>query len=698
MKVPFCTRGCVGALVLSAGAAAFAGVTVKQNVSPGATSWPGAPIITTLANPSGASVVESFNGGTGGNTNLSQTFTITATNYTLQSISIYAGTGSGTGSGTNLTLKLYDLGSQAAPNPSAYAANIIGSDLFGGGAGLSASYSPQAAGVLEFDFDGTDQVTLTNGHMYAFELTGVLNSTPVFWNRGVGDTYAGGAAYRNQGWINGNNARDFALAVYATGIGSSNPPPMTGPNGIVFHAFTLASNGINQDGANPAAGLVEIGGVLYGTTANGGPQGAGTAFAMAPDASTFSVIRAFADVPDAARPQGNFTVSGGRFFGSGFAGGASGLGTVYSGQTNGVFSLVRSFTTVQADTATNTGGASPNAIPVIWGATLFGTTTAGGANANGTVFSVTTNGPSFSVLHDFSALDSGAGTNVDGAAPWGGLILSGATLFGTASVGGSGGDGVVFSVNTNGANFTTLCNFSAMDPDAGTNADGAFPMGGLVLSNATLYGTTMAGGSGGKGTIFSLGTNGVGFAVLHSFSPVDPLNGTNADGASPCATMILSGASLYGTATAGGAGGSGTVYSINTNGTAFACLHSFASVNTPTGTNLDGAQPIAQLLLLDNALYGTTFGGGPNSAGTVFSLALPPVPALISNIVVNIDGSVTILFVGQPNSTNVVQATSALTSPAPWQNVSTNVADANGQWQFTDLGGNPAQFFRSYAW
>src|SRR5690349_22279127 len=113
---------------------AKAGVTVTQNVSPGATSWPPAPIFVTLTNPAVQGTVgESFNA-VGAPTNYGQTFTITTTNYTLQTISLYAGPGSGTGTGTNVTLNLYDLGSQTAPNPSPYSP---GANLFGGGAGLS---------------------------------------------------------------------------------------------------------------------------------------------------------------------------------------------------------------------------------------------------------------------------------------------------------------------------------------------------------------------------------------------------------------------------------------------------------------------------------------------------------------------------------------------------------------------------------
>src|ERR1039458_441747 len=87
---------------------AFAGVIVTQNVSPGATSWPGSPIIATVTNPaSQTSVGESFNA-VGGCTNYCQTFTIITTNYTLQTISLYAGAGTGTGTGTNVALRLFD--------------------------------------------------------------------------------------------------------------------------------------------------------------------------------------------------------------------------------------------------------------------------------------------------------------------------------------------------------------------------------------------------------------------------------------------------------------------------------------------------------------------------------------------------------------------------------------------------------------
>ena len=487
-------------------------------------------------------------------------------------------------------------------------------------------------------------------------------------------------------------ARDFALPVNAASRGTTNNP--TGPNGIVFYAFSALTNGINEDGANPAAGLILTGGLLAGTTLNGGLQGVGTAYYLSPDATKFQAFHSFSGDSDGANPQGELTPFANSFFGTTLGGGSSGVGTVFLGQTNGSVSIVHSFASVQADTATSSDGASPNALLALLGGTVFGTTTAGGSSANGTVFSCNTNG-SVSPLHNFTVLDSGAGTNSDGALPRGGLILSGGTLYGTASAGGSGGIGVVFSVSTNAGSFTNLHSFTALDSQTATNADGAIPLSGLTLANGTLYGTTVAGGQGGNGTVFSIGTNGLGFRVLHHFSSIDPLTGTNADGASPCAPLTLSGGLLYGTAPKGGFGGNGVVFSISTNGAQFQTLYSFTTPDPATGTNADGAIPVAGLLQVGNLLYGTTFSGGPGGVGMVFGLILPPA---ITSIVANPDGSVTLLFNGAANSTNIIQATSSLVAPVSWVNISTNVADAGGLWQFTDSNtAPPARFYRCYA-
>src|SRR5204863_8871854 len=114
----------------------------------------------------------------------------------------------------------------------------------------------------------------------------------------------------------------------------------------------------------------------------------------------------------------------------------------------------------------------------------------------------------FATLHAFSSSDAVTGANNDGSAPWTDLVLSGNTLYGTASRGGGANSGTIYKVNTDGTGFTTLHSFSALDAVGQTNNDGAFPLGALMLSGNTLYGTTYRGGATGTGTVFKISTDG----------------------------------------------------------------------------------------------------------------------------------------------------------------------------------------------
>src|SRR5438093_3601136 len=78
------------------------------------------------------------------------------------------------------------------------------------------------------------------------------------------------------------------------------------------------------------------------------------------------------------------------------------------------------------------------------------------------------------------------------------------------------------------------------------------------------------------------------FTTLHSFTTTPGTPATNSDGANPQARLVLSGNTLYGTASGGGGSGFGTVFAVNTNGTGFTNLHSFKAT---TATNSDGHTP-----------------------------------------------------------------------------------------------------------
>jgi hypothetical protein len=109
-----------------------------------------------------------------------------------------------------------------------------------------------------------------------------------------------------------------------------------------------------------------------------------------------------------------------------------------------------------------------------------------------------------------------------------------------------------------------------------------------------------------------------------------------------------------------------------------------------------GFSPFGGPALANNTLYASSSQGG-GGGGTIISLSLPSTVIVISNLVLNVDGSVTINFSGSANGTYLVQAATNLSPPVTWLNVSTNLSAANGTWQYTDTNAisNPARFFRA---
>ena len=211
----------------------------------------------------------------------------------------------------------------------------------------------------------------------------------------------------------------------------------------------------------------------------------------------------------------------------------------------------------------------------------------------------------------FNLLKSFTGGASDGALPYGSLILSGSTLYGMTSQGGSSGSGTIFSIDISGSGFTLLHSFT------GGASDGALPYGPLILSGSTLYGMTSSGGSSGSGTIFSINASGSGFTILHSFA------GGASDGANPQKSLILSGSTLYGMTYSGGSSNDGTIFSIDVSGSGFTLLHSFA------GGSSDGRNPYGGFILSGSTLYGMAENGGSSNDGIIFSLELPisPIPS-----------------------------------------------------------------------
>ncbi len=163
------------------------------------------------------------------------------------------------------------------------------------------------------------------------------------------------------------------------------------------------------------------------------------------------------------------------------------------------------------------------------------------------------------------------------------------------------GCGTIFSVDPASGQSTVLYAFT------GSNGDGIGP-GGLAVSGDLLYGVTSRGGSGACacGTVFSFDATTKAERVLYSFAG-------GSDGQTPVGPPVVSSGILWGTTELGGASGLGTIWQFDSATGAENVAYSFG-----TNTN-DGLEPLAGLLQLDNVLYGTTFTGGSNYEGAVFS-------------------------------------------------------------------------------
>jgi uncharacterized repeat protein (TIGR03803 family) len=444
----------------------------------------------------------------------------------------------------------------------------------------------------------------------------------------------------------------------------------------LIHTFDDPTNGVSPQGS-----LILSDGTLYGTTVGGGfpdnyGASAGTVFAMNTNGTGFRILLSFPPGIPGANPRCALVLSSNFLYGTTGAGGTGGYGTIFNVSTDGnEFTNLYTFTTPSGIPLANNDGASPQAGLILSGNTLYGTAHEGGASGSGTVFAINTDGTGFKNLHSFTLLAlSISAQNSDGAYPIAGLVLSGNTLYGTTTAGGTNGNGTVFAVNTDGSGFTNLHSFSTLD--------GVSPWGALVISGNTLYGATTIGGSSNNGTLFRINTDGKGFTNIYNFVG----SGTNVNYwyQSLRSGLIISGNTLYGTTEYYGFSSNGTVFAINTDGSGFTNLYSFPPLIG--NTNTEGANPTKAVIISNNILYGTAPDGGSWGNGTVFSFSLPLPDA--PQLKITIQGSDVILTWPTNVAGFNLESTTNLVSPA-WVTIT-------GQYAVTNPISGTQMFYRLY--
>jgi uncharacterized repeat protein (TIGR03803 family) len=367
----------------------------------------------------------------------------------------------------------------------------------------------------------------------------------------------------------------------------------------LLHEFNGASGG------KPNGDLLLVNNTFFGMTFAGGIAAKGTIFSIDKDGDNYTVLHYFSGGEnDGSHPWGSLIISDNILYGMTRYGGIKDCGVVFSINIDG-----SSFNILHRFAGENPGEGIPDGNLVLFENTLYGMNKAGGnipGVHEGEIFSISTNGENYSVLHTFQ------GGENDGAEPSGDLIVYGNKLYGMTHEGGNSNlHGIIFSIEMDGNNFSILHKFS------GGSGDGSRPFGSLIVSEDKFYGMTEEGGANNMGVIFEIDTDGSNFSVLHEFS--------GSDGKWPKGNVIMRAGKLWGMTEKGGSSDNGVIFSMDKNGDNFSVLHNFNG-----GTN-DGSEPWGSLTISGLFLYGMTNGGGDTNVGVVFSLEDQSLPVTLSS-------------------------------------------------------------------
>jgi uncharacterized repeat protein (TIGR03803 family) len=364
----------------------------------------------------------------------------------------------------------------------------------------------------------------------------------------------------------------------------------------ILHIF----GSISGDGAFPHGGLTYKNGNLYGTTNANSPNGSpGNVFEITA-AGKYRILYTFGGQPgDGVTPCdfGGLVVRDGKIYGTALYGGATGsFGTVFDLTLSGKEKIIHTFGGQPGD------GSYPFASVIFDKAgNLYGTTEEGGpynsacGGGCGIVYEITKAGEE-KILYSFQGVEDAAFPNANLSFDTAG------NLYGTTGTGGIYELGAIFELSASGEEKVIY----SFNPQAG---DGDVPYSGIVFGKkGNMYGTTYYGGAYGQGTVFELSPNGM-EKILYSFG------GQANDGSNPYGNVVFDKkGNLYGSTIAGGAHGQGTVFELTPTGEE-KILYTFGNQpgdgNTPLGDLVFDTA---------GNLYGVTENGGAYGFGTVFKI------------------------------------------------------------------------------
>ena len=243
--------------------------------------------------------------------------------------------------------------------------------------------------------------------------------------------------------------------------------------GTVTILKEFTTNGAATNGMIVSGGLIDVNNWLYGVTRSGGTSDAGVVFRISKTGDQFEVIHHFDGLNGGSTPYGGLALLDGN---------------------------------------------------------LWGTTTEGGSNGNGIIYSIDTSTHQFSTLHNF--------TSSTGITPQTSLLVFHDSLWGTTNAGGALGTGVIFSFDPTTTTYTATYHF-------GGNQFGHYAT--LSEHNGLLWGINESGSTSDAGSIFKFDPNTNSYEVIHEFASASIENTT--DFGVPVGSPIWYDGKLYGAIT-----------------------------------------------------------------------------------------------------------------------------------------------------
>lgn len=511
----------------------------------------------------------------------------------------------------------------------------------------------------KFDFDG---LTTGKGSTPRSRLLMHSNGT-IYGTTQLGGANGGGCifSYTPAGTTNTKLYNFAALPGIATGTRpvcgltqASNgllygSTPSGGANGygtifsfnLTGSAYTKLWDFANATGRTPLAEFLQVGNVLYAAASAGGASDAGALFSWNYATSTYTDLIDLDNTTGYAPFSRMVVGSNGLLYGTTSAGGSGDKGVIYSFNTttsayttvynlnNGTFNeawgsviedpvgtlvcmssaggtgnegslfkyVISSSTATELAPFSYSNGANPRGrLFKASNGLFYGLTSSGGTFGGGVLFSID---PATSTYTIKQHLNSTTGT-----VPLGSVVEVSGKLYGVCSSGGSTDGGTLFE-------YTIATNTLVNKVDFSLTLAGTIPQNGLFkASNGKLYGNTSAAGANGLGTFFEYTPGTTVVTKRKDFSV--------SEGSLPLGDVIqASNGLLYGTTSANGTNGRGTIFSYNTTSNTFTTLYHF--------NGLEGGTPGGDLLQASNGkLYGTFKDEGLGSTGGIYSWTINP--------------------------------------------------------------------------